>query len=143
MFDIGGTYKGYHADFTRTFSIGHPSEDFKTVYGIVLEAHLAGVQAAKPGVRACVWISPPARSSSAGYGPFFTHRLGHGIGLDVHEPPFISSVSTLPLEPGNVFSCEPGIYLPGRFGIRIEDLLAMDKHGVHSLNTLSKELTVL
>lgn len=144
MFDIGGTYKGYHADFTRTFSIGHPSEDFKTVYGIVLEAHLAGVQAAKPGVRACdVDLAARAVIERAGYGPFFTHRLGHGIGLDVHEPPFISSVSTLPLEPGNVFSCEPGIYLPGRFGIRIEDLLAMDKHGVHSLNTLSKELTVL
>ncbi len=144
MFDIGGTYQGYHADFTRTFSIGQPAEDFKTVYNIVLEAHLAGVRAAKPGEKACD-VDCAAREviQRAGYGSFFTHRLGHGIGLDVHEPPFISAISPLSLEPGNVFSCEPGIYLPGRFGIRIEDLLVMGENGIQSLNTLSKELTIL
>lgn len=143
MFDIGGTYKGYHADFTRTFFLGNPPEEFTRIYRIVLEAHLAGKAAAMPGIPASA-VDQAARAviEKAGYGPCFTHRLGHGIGLDVHEPPFITSASSLPLEPGNVFSCEPGIYLPGRFGVRIEDLLVLEETGARSLNTLSKELQV-
>ena len=84
-----------------------------------------------------------SKIEKAGYGPYFTHRLGHGIGLDVHEPPFITASNSLPLETGNVFSCEPGIYLPGRFGVRIEDLLVLEENGARSLNTLSKELQVI
>ena len=144
MFDIGGTYRGYRADFTRTFAVGSLPEGFEDVYSIVLEAHLAGRRAAAAGVPAAE-VDRAARRviSEAGYGHFFTHRLGHGIGLDVHEAPFIASANTAPLEPGNVFSCEPGIYLPGRFGIRIEDLLVLEPDGARSLNTLSKQLQIV
>lgn len=144
MFDIGGTYKGYHADFTRTFFIGRPSEEFIHVYQTVLDAHMAGKLAARPGVPAFA-ADQAARAviEAAGYGPYFTHRLGHGIGLDIHEPPFIAGSNSLPLETGNVFSCEPGIYLPGRFGVRIEDLLVLEENGPRSLNLLSKELRCL
>jgi len=144
MFDIGGTYEGYHADFTRTFAVGKIPEGFAEIYQIVLEAHLAGKAAAKAGVPAAQ-VDQAARQviEKRGYGPCFTHRLGHGIGLDIHEEPFITAASQLPLETGNVFSCEPGIYLPGRFGVRIEDLLVLEEDGVRSLNELGKELRVI
>lgn len=144
MFDIGGTYKGYHADLTRTFAVGAVPDGFSEIYSIVLKAHMAGKEAAQAGIPAAQ-ADQKAREviENAGYGPFFTHRLGHGIGLDVHEEPFITSTSQLPLETGNVFSCEPGIYLPGRFGVRIEDLLVMEETGARSLNRLSKELLVI
>lgn len=144
MFDIGGTYRGYRADFTRTFAVGRLPDGFEDVYSVVLQAHLAGRDAAAAGVPASD-VDQAARRviSQAGYGPFFTHRLGHGIGLDIHEAPFIAAANTAPLETGNVFSCEPGIYLPGRFGIRIEDLLVLQDDGVHSLNTLSKQLQIV
>lgn len=144
MFDIGGTYKGYRADFTRTFAVGKIPEGFSEIYYIVLKAYLAGKAAAKAGIPACQ-VDTAARQviEEAGYGSFFPHRLGHGIGLDVHEEPFISSANSIPLKEGNVFSCEPGIYLPGHFGVRIEDLLVLEKHGARSLNTLSKELLVI
>lgn len=144
MFDIGGLYHGYRADFTRTYAVGAMPERFDEIYAIVLEAHQAGKNAALPGVSAEA-VDCAARNviECAGYGSYFTHRLGHGIGMDVHEPPFIQLGNTETLEPGNVFSCEPGIYLPGRFGIRIEDLLVMEEVGARSLNSLSKALTVL
>lgn len=144
MFDIGGLYRGYRADFTRTFAVGAVPEEFDRIYQIVLEAHLAGKRTARPGVPASQ-VDRAARQviQEAGFGPFFTHRLGHGIGLDVHEPPFIVNTSPLPLETGSVFSCEPGIYLPGRFGVRIEDLLVLEEGGARSLNTLSKKLQVI
>ncbi len=144
MFDIGGTYKGYRADFTRTFAIGKIPESFSEIYHVVLHAHLAAKSAVKENIPAAE-IDKIARNiiEKAGYGSYFTHRLGHGIGLDLHEEPFISSTNTLPLEIGNVFSCEPGIYIPGEFGIRIEDLLVLEENGIRSLNTLTKELTIL
>ena len=144
MFDIGGLYNGYRADFTRTFAVGFMPQGFSEIYQIVLEAPMAGKTAAHAGVPAKE-VDFAARQviEKAGYGPYFTHRLGHGIGLEVHEPPFIGSSNNLQLEYGNVFSCEPGIYLPGRFGVRIEDLLVLEETGVRSLNTLSKELTIL
>lgn len=144
MFDIGGMYRGYRADFTRTFAVGSLPEGFEEVYAIVLEAHLAGKRAAVPGAQASE-VDRAAREviARAGYGECFTHRLGHGIGLDVHEAPFIAAASDAVLVPGNVFSCEPGIYLPGRFGVRIEDLLALEPDGARSLNTLSKQLTIV
>lgn len=111
---------------------------------MVLHAHLAAKSAVKENIPAAE-IDKIARNiiEKAGYGSYFTHRLGHGIGLDLHEEPFISSTNTLPLEIGNVFSCEPGIYIPGEFGIRIEDLLVLEENGIRSLNTLTKELTIL
>lgn len=144
MFDIGGTYRGYHADFTRTFAVGSLPEDFETIYQIVLNAHYAGKAAAMPGVTASS-VDQAARTviADAGYGKFFPHRLGHGIGLDVHESPFLTGNNDSVLTPGNVFSCEPGIYLPGKFGIRIEDLLVMETDGPRSLNTLPKKLQIL
>lgn len=144
MVDIGGTYRGYRADFTRTFVLGTPPEGFSDIYHIVLSAHMAGKAAAQSGVSAAE-VDHAARQiiERAGYGSYFTHRLGHGIGLDVHEPPFITSSNRAPLEIGNVFSCEPGIYLPGRFGVRIEDLLVLEKNGARSLNTLSKDLQII
>lgn len=144
MFDIGGTYKGYHADFTRTFIVEKAPAEFENIYSIVLEAFFAGQSAAVIG-RPAAAVDHAARSviEKAGYGDYFTHRLGHGIGLDGHEPPFISADSSLPLESGNVFSCEPGIYLPGRFGVRIEDLLVLEENGARSINTLSKNLRIL
>lgn len=144
MFDIGGIYKGYRADFTRTFAVGSAPSYFSEIYQIVLEAHLAGRTSARTGVPAReVDLTARQVIEKAGYGPYFPHRLGHGIGLDVHEPPFITGTNELPLECGNVFSCEPGIYLPGHFGIRIEDLLVLEKEGVRSLNHLTKKLTIL
>lgn len=144
MFDIGGTYRGYHADFTRTYAVGHAPDGFREIYEIVLAAHFAGKEAATAGMPAAE-ADRAARQviESAGYGPFFTHRLGHGIGLDVHEAPFITSQSQTPLENGSVFSCEPGIYLPGRFGIRIEDLLVMENGHARSLNDLTKDLQII
>lgn len=144
MFDIGGTYRGYHADFTRTYVVGRLPDGFAEIYQIVLEAHLAGKAAARAGAPACE-VDRAARLviEKAGYGPFFSHRLGHGIGLDIHEPPFLVDRNSLCLENGNVFSCEPGIYLPGRFGVRIEDLLVLENGCARSLNTLSKELRIL
>lgn len=144
MFDIGGLYRGYRADFTRTFALGAVPDGFSQIYQIVLEAHLAGKKAACAGIPASE-VDHAARQviEKAGYGAFFTHRLGHGIGLDIHEAPFITGNNPQPLEIGNVFSCEPGIYLPGRFGVRIEDLLVIGKDGARSLNTLSKELRVI
>ena len=144
MFDVGGLYRGYHADFTRTFAVGAVPDDFAHVYQSVLDAHLAG----KKAVCACVPASEVDRAArqvieKAGYGPYFPHRLGHGIGLDIHEPPFITETNIQPLEIGNIFSCEPGIYLPGRFGVRIEDLLVLEENGPRSLNSLSKELWVI
>lgn len=144
MFDFGGTYKGYHADMTRTCAVGHASEEFKEVYSIVLEAHMAVLKAAAPGT-ACRDMDLAGRSviERAGYGPYFTHRLGHGIGLDIHEPPFASASEYGVLETGNVISNEPGIYLPGRFGVRIEDLIVITEKGCESLNTMTKELMIV
>lgn len=144
MFDFGGTYKGYHADMTRTCAVGYASEEFKEVYSVVLEAHMAVLKAAAPGT-ACRDMDLAGRSviDRAGYGPYFTHRLGHGIGLDIHEPPFASACEDGVLETGNVISNEPGIYLPGRFGIRIEDLIVITEKGCESLNTMTKELMIV
>ena len=144
MFDFGGTYKGYHADMTRTCAVGYASDEFKEVYSIVLEAHLAVLKTAAPGM-ACRDMDLAGRSiiERAGYGAYFTHRLGHGIGLDIHEPPFASASEEGVLETGNVISNEPGIYLPGQFGIRIEDLIVITEKGCESLNTMTKELMIV
>lgn len=144
MFDFGGTYKGYHADMTRTCAVGYASDEFKEVYSIVLKAHMAVLRTAAPGT-ACRDMDLAGRRviDQAGYGAFFTHRLGHGIGLDIHEPPFASAGGEGVLETRNVISNEPGIYLPGRFGIRIEDLIVITDKGCESLNTMTKELMIV
>ena len=141
--DIGGEYKGYHADMTRSFIVGTASSRIKEVYKIVLDAFTAAQKAAASGI-SCSRIDQAGRQviRSAGYGHYFTHGIGHGIGLDVHEEPFLSSSSQQQLFPGMVFSIEPGIYIPGAFGIRIEDLFTIQENGkAVDFNHMSRALT--
>ncbi len=144
ILDVGLTWQDYCSDMTRTVFMGNPSDEQKRVYEIVKAANAAGRAAVHPGVR-MKDIDFAARKviEDAGYGAYFIHRTGHGIGLDVHEYPDVSSVNDLPAKPGMVFSVEPGIYLPGRFGIRIEDLVAVTEDGAETLNSAPRELQIL
>lgn len=142
--DIGGLDNDYCSDMTRSFFIGHPDEEYIKIYNLVLEANLAAIKAAKPGVKLCD-IDKAARDviTNAGYGEFFTHRTGHGIGISVHELPDVSSSSEAIATEGMIFSIEPGIYLPGKYGVRIEDLVLVTKEGCKVLNNYPKELKTL
>ncbi|OLF18059.1 M24 family metallopeptidase [Actinophytocola xanthii] len=144
--DIGGPVpEGYSSDSTRTYVMGSPSEpDVTRTYEVLQAAQAAAVAAVRPGVLAQE-IDAAARTviAEAGLGEFFIHRTGHGIGLDVHEDPYIVGGNALPLEPGMAFSVEPGIYFPGRWGARIEDIVVVTEDGVESLNNQPHELTVL
>lgn len=146
VIDFGGENKGegYIADTTRTFAVKRMPEGLPEIYGIVKAANQAAFEAAKPGT-VCEDVDKAARSviEKAGYGPYFTHRLGHGLGLDVHEHPYLSAGNKHVIEAGNVFSDEPGIYLPGRFGVRIEDLLFVHPEGAERLTPLDHELRVI
>ncbi|MCQ2421135.1 MAG: Xaa-Pro peptidase family protein [Clostridia bacterium] len=144
ILDVGLTWQDYCSDMTRTVFMGNPTDEQKRVYEIVKAANAAGRAAVHPGVR-MKDIDFAARKviEDAGYGAYFIHRTGHGIGLDVHEYPDVSSVNDLPAKPGMVFSVEPGIYLPGRFGIRVEDLVAVTEDGAETLNAASRELQIL
>lgn len=126
ILDIGATLGGYRSDITRVVQLGQPPAEVQAAYQAVLEANQRGRAAAVAGVKART-VDGAARSSleSAGYGPYFIHRTGHGLGLEIHEPPWITSESDTVLEPGMVFSVEPGVYLTGRFGIRIEDIVVV------------------
>jgi Xaa-Pro dipeptidase len=139
IMDYGATYKGYQADITRTACCGPASEEAKKVYRIVRDAFYAGREAAKPGV-ACQEVDRAARRviDAAGYGEFFCHRVGHGIGLAGHEPPYMVEGNTTLLQEGHTFSVEPGIYLPGKFGVRIENIVAITADGCRSLNAEPK-----
>ena len=144
LFDVGCRLEGYCSDMTRTFFYRTVSPEQRKVYETVLEANLAAEARMGPGVRFCD-LDAAARQviDRAGYGPYFTHRLGHSIGLEVHEPGDVSAVNTNTAQPGRVFSCEPGIYLPGRFGVRIEDLCMITPQGVMVLNRYPKELDII
>jgi Xaa-Pro aminopeptidase len=141
VIDFGGVYGGYQADMTRTPVAGKAAEEFREVYAVVLAANEAAFRAAKPGA-SCETVDAAARGviEKAGYGEYFTHRLGHGIGLDYHEDPYIVKGNRLPLAPGMAFSDEPGIYLPGKFGIRTEDILFMKESGAARLGNFSLAL---
>jgi Xaa-Pro aminopeptidase len=141
--DYGGVLGGYHSDLTRTFHLGAPGDEFREVYAIVSEANDAAVAAAGPGVTA-EQIDRVARDviERAGYGERFLHRTGHGIGLDGHEAPYLVTGDRTVLEEGMTFSIEPGIYLEGRFGVRIEDIVVVTANGVDRLNRSSHELQV-
>jgi Xaa-Pro aminopeptidase len=144
IFDWGGELNGYLSDMTRTVVIGEPSDEYRKVYDIVLRANQAAFAAVRPGVP-CEDVDRAARDviTDAGYGEHFIHRVGHGLGLDVHEEPYMVSGNTLPLAPGMVFSDEPGIYLDGKFGIRIEDTVVCTKDGAERINSAPRDLVVM
>lgn len=138
VIDFGGAVGGYQSDTTRMFHVGKPSPRYAEVHRIVQRAQEAAVTAVRPGVTAGA-VDAAARDviEAAGYGRHFIHRTGHGIGLDVHEEPFIVAGSEQIIEPGMAFSIEPGIYLPGEFGVRIEDIVVCTPDGVERLNRSS------
>ena len=144
--DIGGTLaSGYHSDCTRTYVAGgditKAPEDFLAAYKVLQDAQMASLQFAKPG-RTAEEIDASSRTpiSQAGYGEYFTHRLGHGIGLSGHEEPFIIAGNDLVIQESMAFSIEPGIYMPGKWGMRIEDIVTTTKDGIESLNQGPREL---
>jgi len=142
--DIGGTLDGYHSDMTRTYHLGPPSAEVATAYEALMAAQAAGVAAVRPGV-AAEDVDRAARSvlEAAGLGEAFIHRTGHGIGLEVHEAPWIVAGDRTALRPGMAFSVEPGYYLAGRTGARIEDIVVVTDDGVRVLNGVTRELVVV
>ena len=142
--DWGATYDGYISDLTRTFAVGDVDDEYKKIHQIVQSANAAGRAAGKPGVP-CAAVDKAARDviEAAGYGVYFTHRTGHGLGLEGHEPPYIVEGNNVPLETGNTFTIEPGIYVPGLGGVRIEDDVLITENGAESLTTFDRELRVL
>ena len=144
LIDAGCKVRGYSSDITRTVSYGPPSDEFRKVYGIVDRAQMAGIEALKPGVSG-EDVDRAARKviEDAGYGKFFTHRLGHGLGMDGHEQPYLVRGNKRPLSAGNVQTIEPGIYMPEKFGVRIEDDYAVQKEGAKSLSVRPGELAVV
>ncbi len=144
VLDFGGRVGGYCSDVTRTVSVGEAPAEVREVHAIVREAQEAAFRAFRPGVPAQE-VDRTARRviERAGYADRFTHRTGHGIGLDEHEDPYIVEGNDDPLEPGMCFSIEPGIYLPGRFGVRIEDIVAVTEDGARRLNHATRELVIV
>src|SRR5699024_5650862 len=144
LFDLGVVYEGYCSDITRTFVFGSVSEEQKEIYETVLQAEEAAIQASKVGVEVGK-IDRVARNviSEAGYGKYFTHRIGHGLGIDVHEYPSMHTNNTLQLEEGMCYTIEPGIYMPHIGGVRIEDMIFITKKGAESLTKFPKHLQVI
>ncbi|WAC93697.1 M24 family metallopeptidase [Mycobacterium sp. Aquia_213] len=143
--DIGGAYEpGYHSDSTRTYSIGEPDAEVAQQYSLLQRAQRAAYEAVRPGVTA-EQVDAAARGvlAEAGLAEFFVHRTGHGIGLSVHEEPYIVSGNDLPLTAGMAFSIEPGIYFPGRWGARIEDIVVVTEDGALPVNNRPHELVVV
>lgn len=133
--DFGGRMRGYCSDITRTYVVGSPRGEFADAFDVLVEAQARAVAAVRPGV-SCEGVDRVAREiiSDAGYGEFFVHRTGHGIGLEAHEDPYLVSGNDAPLQPGHAVSVEPGIYVPGRFGARIEDIVVVTDEGHDLLN---------
>jgi Xaa-Pro dipeptidase len=144
VIDIGCRKEWYCSDMTRTVFYRRASDEARKVYGIVLEAQKRAIAAVRPGVRFCdIDVAARSHIESAGYGRAFTHRTGHSIGLEVHDPGDVSAVSTDLVQPGMIFSIEPSIKVPGRFGVRIEDLVLVTEHGCDVLNAYDKELRIV
>jgi Xaa-Pro aminopeptidase len=144
VLDFGGLKHGYGSDTTRTVHVGEPTADEQAVHDLVRHAQQAGFEAVRPGV-ACQEIDRVPRRviTDGGYGEYFIHRTGHGIGLTTHEPPYMVEGETHLLQPGMCFSIEPGIYLPGRFGVRIEDIVTVTEDGGRRLNSTPHELRIV
>jgi len=144
VLDFGGLKHGYGSDTTRTVHVGEPTAEERKVHDLVRQAQQAGFEAVRPSIP-CQEIDRASRAviTDGGYGEFFIHRTGHGIGLTTHEPPYMVEGEMQPLEPGMCFSIEPGIYLPGRFGVRIEDIITVTEDGARRLNTTPHELQIV
>jgi Xaa-Pro dipeptidase len=144
LIDAGCKVRGYNSDITRTVSFGSPSDEMRKVYATVDKAQQAGIEALQAGA-VPEEVDRAARKviEDAGYGKFFTHRLGHGLGMDGHEHPYLVHGNRAPLEAGNVVTIEPGIYMEGKFGVRIEDDYAVTASGMKSLSVRPGELAVV
>lgn len=144
LFDFGATYKGYHSDMTRTVAVGSATDEMKEMYYLVLKAQLAGINALKSGAK-CADVYRAAYNvlEERNMGRYFRHALGHGVGLDIHEGFSSSPNSSDIYEAGNVTSVEPGIYIPDKFGIRIEDVCVVTDDGCKNISTIDKNLIIL
>jgi Xaa-Pro aminopeptidase len=143
--DFGSLKDGYCSDMTRTVAVGYATEEMRSIYGIVLEAQLAGIAAARAGIPGKE-NDGAARAviQKAGYGAYFGHGFGHSLGLDIHEPPMAGPRGEAPMAENDLCSAEPGIYIPGRFGVRIEDVMIIRKDGAEVITKAPKsELIVL
>jgi Xaa-Pro aminopeptidase len=142
--DFGGTMRGYCSDITRMFAVGEPSPEAREAYVVLQAAQEAGVRAATVGTP-CAEVDAAARRviADGGFGEYFVHRVGHGIGQEAHEDPYMVAGNDLPLEAGHAFSVEPGIYLPGRFGMRLEDIVVATDDGPRRLNEAPRDLAVV
>ena len=142
--DFGCKFGGYCSDMTRTVAVGEPGDEMKKVYHTVLEAQLAGIAAAKAGVPGVdIHMAAQKVIADAGYGAYFGHGFGHSVGIEIHENPNANLRNKEPLPVGAAISAEPGIYLPGRFGVRIEDVLVLTETGNINLTKAPKELIIL
>jgi len=142
--DFGCIYNGYCSDMTRTVAAGSVSEEMERVYHTVLKAQLAGIAVAKAGVAGCdIHAAGATVIEEAGYGPYFGHGFGHSLGVDIHESPGASPGYKEAIPAGAVITAEPGIYLPGKFGVRIEDMIVLRENGCENLTNAPKELIVL
>lgn len=143
-FDIGAVFEGYHSDTTRTVAIGYATDEMQEIYNIVLKAQLTALEKIRSGVL-CSKVDKTARDiiENAGYGKYFGHSTGHGVGLDIHEAPNVSPKSDFTLEKGMIITDEPGIYLPEKFGVRIEDMVCVTENGCKNFVSLPKELIIL
>ncbi len=144
VLDFGGLKDGYGSDTSRTVHVGEPTEEERRVHDLVREAQEAGFRAVRPGA-ACQDVDRAARAviADAGYGEYFIHRTGHGIGVTTHEPPYMIEGEEQPLVPGMCFSVEPGVYLPGRFGVRIEDIVTVTEDGGRRLNDTERGMVTV
>jgi len=144
LMDVGAVYKGYYGDLTRTVFVGGATKKEREIYDVVAEAHEKAIGSVRPGIQA-EKVDAAARNviENAGYGQHFTHRTGHGLGLEVHEEPYICEGNKMTLQPGMAFTIEPGIYFSGKLGVRIEDNIAVSNTGKRMLSHISKELTVV
>lgn len=144
LIDFGATYRGYHSDMTRTFAVGSATDEMKEMYSLVLKAQLAGIDALKAGAKcADVYRAAYDVLEEKQMGKYFRHSLGHGIGLDIHEGYNASPKSSDAYEAGNVTSVEPGIYIPDKFGIRIEDVCIVTEDGCENISKISKDFMII
>ena len=143
-FDIGAVFEGYHSDMTRTVAVGEASDEQKEIYDIVLKAHLEGLKAVKAGVNAFD-VDKVCRDiiTEAGFGEYFGHGTGHGVGLEIHEEPRVSPKGNTILKSGMIITIEPGIYLPDKFGVRIEDTVLITEEGFETFAHIPKDLIII